>query len=132
MQRAPGLEFPGRRYLGICAFGRRYPVTLIRVYVACLASAQVLYYELGRLADPWMTLTGYFNSIRELAGTRRLVEDDIRSRLKDVDQRGLAKRRINLGAVEELTSRNPERTYPKFSSEWTLCSIRCRKNCVKS
>ncbi len=25
-----------------------------------------------------MTLIGYFNSIRELGGTRRLVEDDIR------------------------------------------------------
>lgn len=114
MQRVPGPEFPGRRYLGICAFGRRYPVTLIRVYVACLASAQVLYNELGRLADPWMTLTGYFNSIRELAGTRRLVEDDIRSRLKDVDQRGLAKRRINLGAVEELTSRKTGTDIPEI------------------
>ena len=39
-----------------------------------------------------MTLAGYFNSIRELAGTRRLVDDDIRARLRDADQRGLAKR----------------------------------------
>jgi hypothetical protein len=39
-----------------------------------------------------MTLTGYFNSIRELAGTRRLVEDDIRNRLRDADQRGIAAR----------------------------------------
>ena len=46
-----------------------------------MAAAQVLYDKYDRLADPWMTLTGYFNSIRELAGTRRLVEDDIRARL---------------------------------------------------
>jgi hypothetical protein len=80
-------------------------VTIIRVYTAVMAAAQVLYEKYDGLADPWMTLAGYFNSIRELAGTRRLVEDDIRSRLRDADQRGLAKRRIWMGAVEELTSR---------------------------
>ena len=93
-QRPVGREFPGRRYLGICAFGRRYPATMIRVYVALMAAAQVLYEKYDNLADPWMTLVGYFNSIRELAGTRRLVEDDIRARLRDADQRGLAKRQV--------------------------------------
>jgi len=61
-----------------------------------------------------MTLTGYFNSIRELAGTRRLVEDDIRARLRDADQRGLAKRRIHFGAVEELTSRKSGTDIPRI------------------
>jgi hypothetical protein len=105
IQRKASEEFPGRRYVGICAFGRRYPAAMIRVYVAALASAQKLFEKYDRLADPWMTLAGYFNSIRELAGTRRLVEDDIRGRLRDADQRGLAKRLIRFGAVEELTSR---------------------------
>ncbi len=105
LRRRAGEQYPGRRYLGICALGRRYPVAMIRVYTALMASAQVLYEKYDNLADPWMTLTGYFNSIRELAGTRRLVEDDIRSRLRDADERGLAKRRIWMGAVEELTSR---------------------------
>jgi len=104
-QREASEEFPGRRYMGICAFGRRYPVVLIRVYVAFMAAAQALYNKYDNLADPWMTLAGYFNSMRELAGTRRLVEDDIRARLRDADQRGLAKRLIKYGAVEELTSR---------------------------
>ena len=98
-----GPDSPGRRYLGICAFGRRYPVAMIRSYVAHMAAAQVLYDKYDNLADPWMTVAGYFNSIRELAGTRRLVEDDIKARLRDADQRGLAKRRIRL--IEELTSR---------------------------
>ena len=83
IQREIGEKYPGRRYLGICAFGRRYPVAMIRTYVAHLAAAQVLYEKYDSLADPWMTLAGYFNSIRELAGTRRLVEDDIRARLRD-------------------------------------------------
>ena len=103
LRRHAGEQYPGRRYLGICALGRRYPVAIIRVYTALMGAAQALYEKYDNLADPWMTLAGYFNSIRELAGTRRLVEDDIRSRLRDADERGLAKRRIR--SVEELTSR---------------------------
>ena len=114
LQRPAGEQYPGRRYLGICAFGRRYPAAMIRVYVALLASAQKLFDKYDNLADPWMTLAGYFNSIRELAGTRRLVEDDIRARLRDADQRGLAKRLIRFGAVEELTSRKSGTDIPKI------------------
>lgn len=112
IQRPTGPQYPGRRYLGISAFGRRYPVAMIRTYVAHMAAAQVLYEKYDRLADPYMTLTGYFNSIRELAGTRRLVEDDIKARLRDADQRGLAKRRVRL--VEELTSRKSGTDIPKI------------------
>ena len=114
LQRPAGEPYPGRRYLGICAFGRRYPTAMIRVYVALLASAQKLFEKYDKLADPWMTLTGYFNSIRELAGTRRLVEDDIRNRVRDADQRGLAKRRLYVGAVDELTSRKSGTEIPKM------------------
>jgi hypothetical protein len=85
---------------------------MIRSYVAHLAAAQVLFEKYDNLADPWMTLAGYFNSIRELAGTRRLVEDDIRARLRDADQRGLAKRRIR--ALEELTSRKSGTDIPQI------------------
>lgn len=114
IQRPVGPDYPGRRYIGLCAFGRRYPVAMIRSFVAHMAAAQVLYEKYDRLADPWMTLAGYFNSIRELAGTRRLVEDDIRNRLRDADQRGLAKRRVRMGAVEELTSRKSGTDIPKI------------------
>lgn len=112
IQRPASPEYPGRRYIGISAFGRRYPVAMIRSYVSHMAAAQVLYDKYDRLADPWMTLAGYFNSIRELAGTRRLVEDDIRARLRDADQRGLAKRRIR--SLEELTSRKSGTDIPKI------------------
>ena len=103
LQREPSEIYPGRRYLGICATGRRLKAALIRVYTAVLAASQTLYEKYGDEADPWMTLVGYFNSMRELGGTRRLVDDDIQSRLGKMDQRGLAKRsRIE---VKELTSR---------------------------
>lgn len=102
VQRSPA-DIPGRRYLGICAPGRRLKAALIRVYVAFLSAAQSLYVESGRRADAWMTLVGYFGSLRELAGMRRLVDDDVRSRLLRMEKRGLARRLM--GEPKELTSR---------------------------
>ena len=127
IQRPTGPDYPGRRYLGISAFGRRYPVAMIRTYVAHMAAAQVLFEKFDRLADPYMTLTGYFNSIRELAGTRRLVEDDIKARLRDADQRGLAKRRVR--ALEELTSRKSGTIFRRSLNGWRRClTSRWRRN----
>ena len=85
---------------------------LIRAYVAWLSAAQQLFEQDGRRADPWMTLVGYFGSIRELAGMRRLVEDDVRSRCRDMDRRGLARRR--LGQPQELTSRIGSTDIPRL------------------
>ncbi len=110
-QRPPSHETPGRRYIGICASGRRLKAALIRVYVAHLAAAQSLYLRYGSAVDPWMTLVGYFNSMNELGGMRRLVEDDVRSRLGQMKQRGLAKRPPPL--LEELTSRKSSTDIPE-------------------
>ena len=110
VQREPSDTFPGRRYLGVCALGRRLKAALIRTYTAELAAAQALFNQHGRVADPWMTLLGYFNSMRELGGMRRMVDDDVRSRLRDMDHRGLAKRHAPL--VDELTSRRSSRDIP--------------------
>ena len=100
----PSEELPGRRYIGICAPGRRLKVALIRVYVALLSAAQTLYEKkgYGKDVDPWMTLIGYFNSMRELGGMRRLVDDDVRTRLRKMDQRGLARRFLYVGRRTDL------------------------------
>jgi hypothetical protein len=103
LQRPVDEAHPGRLYLGICAPGKRLKAVLIRVYVAYMAAAQQLFEKYGVEADPWMTLVGYFNSMRELGGMRRLVEDDVRSRLQKTEERGLARRRGPI--MEELTSR---------------------------
>jgi hypothetical protein len=105
VQRPAGEEYPGRKYIGICSPGRRLKAALIRVYTAYLSAGQVLYREYGRDADAWMTLVGYFNSLRELGGMRRLVDDDVRTRLGKMDQRGLASRKLTPNSVVELTSR---------------------------
>ena len=80
-------ESNARLYLGIAAQGRSPKVVMLRVYLALLAAAQKAYLQAGKKtdpsnpADPYMTLLGYFNSLRELGGARRLIEDEIRSRL---------------------------------------------------
>ncbi|MEU0936162.1 DISARM system helicase DrmA [Embleya sp. NPDC005971] len=99
---------PGRRYVGICAQGVRTRSTLIRMYVAVLGAAQALHEKYGRneVTDPYMTLVGYFNSLRDLGGMRRLVEDDVTTRLQRgeiVTQHGFAKRYSP--ELRELTSR---------------------------
>ena len=114
LQREPGEEHPGRRYLGICAAGRRLKAALIRVYVAVLCAAQSLYEQNGRAADPWMTLVGYFNSMRELGGMRRLVDDDVYTRAKKMDRRGLAQRFFSTDYLEELTSRKRSDEIPQI------------------
>jgi hypothetical protein len=101
-------ERPGRRYLGVCAPGRRYKQVLIRVYVAQLQAAwTVLGRQPGPDADAYMTLVGYFNSLRELGGMRRLVEDDVQSRLFGGE--GPGRGRLIL---EELTSRKSASDIP--------------------
>jgi hypothetical protein len=99
---------PGRRYLGVCAPGRRFKQVLIRVYVAQLQAAwTVLGRQPGDGADAYMTLVGYFNSLRELGGMRRLVEDDVQNRL--FGGGGTGRGRLIL---EELTSRKSASDIP--------------------
>ena len=106
-------ENPGLRYVGICGAGRRLKVALIRVYVACLCAGQTLYDKYGKLADPYMTTVGYFSSIRELGGMRRLLDDDVRSRIQQMDKRGLARRNF-IGGYDELTSRKTAGDIPRL------------------
>ncbi|MDB9529587.1 DISARM system helicase DrmA [Oscillatoria sp. CS-180] len=80
-------ESPGRLYLGVAAQGRSLKVVLLKSYLPLLAAAQKQW-DIARAqklkpnpADPYMTLMGYFNSLRELGGSRRIVEDEVNSRL---------------------------------------------------
>ena len=107
-----------RTYVGIAAQGRSLKVVLLRTYLALLGVAQKQWIEQGgkrnsdNPADPYMTLLGYFNSLRELGGSRWIVEDEVNSGLVRYSQRkrvdeisGLfAGRKID-DEPEELTSR---------------------------
>lgn len=80
---------PGRLYVGIGAPGRALRAVSVRTYATLLAAAQRWLEPKGdekQAADPYMTLIGYFNSLRELGGMRRLVQDEVRNRVADFEQ----------------------------------------------
>lgn len=108
----PSDKVPDRRYVGICARGQRLKAAEARLVMSLLAAAQLLFEKYGPAADPYMTLVGYFSSLRELAGMRRLLDDDVQQRLPKVARRGLGKRSQWL-AVGELTSRMRSDQIPK-------------------
>lgn len=74
----------GRLYVGVGAPGRALRAVSVRTYASLLSAAQKQFDPKGEAkqpADPYMTLVGYFNSLRELGGMRRLVEDEVRNRV---------------------------------------------------
>ena len=77
----PSEEAPGRLYLGVFAPGKSVKTALVRVYAALLSRAKQLHQADPQAADAYMTLVGYFNSLRELGGAVRLAEDDIPGRI---------------------------------------------------
>ena len=116
-------DVPGRRYVGICAPGSSRPAVLIRVYTAFLTASQWLFERFGPVADPYMTLVGYFNSLRELGGMKRLAEDDVQTRsyrvaMSLVQRPGLSQRSI--AQVSELTSRVSSQDIPRYLDDLEL------------
>jgi hypothetical protein len=100
---------PGRRYIGVSAQGVRLSSAEIRLAEVLLLAGQLLLDRTGIEADPYMTLVGYFNATRELAGMRRYVDDDVSTRVGNPRQDSGFPRRYgtafgNLN-VAELTSR---------------------------
>ena len=121
-------EANGRIYVGVSAPGRNLKALMLRVSLAVMATSQKLYKQEEKLlkklgddylvdnpVDPYMTLLGYFNTIKELGVTRRLIEEEVTSQLTTYDQRKrlrgdiysrYAKRKID-NIPLELTSRVP-------------------------
>lgn len=102
-------QTPGRRYVGVSTTGVRLTTAEIRIAEVLLASGQLLLDRDGASADPYLTLVGYFNATRELAGMARYVQDDVQTALAKgrpwsaLPRRyGTAYGRIHL---DELTSR---------------------------
>jgi hypothetical protein len=107
-----------RLYLGVAAQGRSLKVIMLRAFLALLGAGEKAYRADGgkknanNAADPYMTLLGYFNSLRELGGSRRIVEDEVTIRLRSYGARrrvgqaeGLFADREVAYEVVELTSR---------------------------
>src|SRR5438093_1564764 len=104
-------------YVGVAAQGRSPKVVMLRTYLALLAAVQKAYAagkknDPANPADPYMSLVGYFNSLRELGGARRLTEDEVGNRVAGYSSRkrvseveGLFQNRKIEYDVVELTSR---------------------------
>jgi len=113
-----GSEVPGRLYAGIAAQGRNPKEVMRRVWLALMGAAERAYRDAGgqenrgNPADPYMTIVGYFNSLRELGGARRILEEQIQTTIKAYGSRkrigedhGLFQSRKTFSEVVELTSR---------------------------
>jgi hypothetical protein len=98
---SPSPGHPGRRYRGVMATGERLTAIEIRIMTALLEFGQHLFDRHREAADPYMTVVDYFSSTRELAGMRRLCEDDVSDRLTRRDAFARRPRPI----LAELTSR---------------------------
>ena len=110
---------PFRRYVGVCAPGQSVKTALLRVYSIILQSAYNLSLdeECKNFIDPYYSLVGYYNSIRELGGAVRLLQDDIPDRIKRIKKKyGMSKLRF-LNHKVEITSRMSSYDIPKKLSQ---------------
>jgi hypothetical protein len=86
-------EANARLYVGVAAQGRSPKVAMLRVYLALLGAGQRWHNllkkkgEKSNAVDPYMTIVGYFNSLRELGGARRVIEDEVRNRVAKYSNR---------------------------------------------
>ncbi len=114
----PATDVPARLYLGIAAQGRNPKVVMRRAWLALMGAAERAYRDEGghknehNPADPYMTVLGYFNALRELGGARRILEEEVQNTLKGYGVRkrigeatGLFQDRKTFSEVVELTSR---------------------------
>ena len=92
-----------------------------KVWLALMGAAERAYRDAGghanhdNPADPYMTVLGYFNSLRELGGARRILEEEVQNTIKQYGERrwrdesvseGLFRDRASFSDVIEMTSRS--------------------------
>lgn len=110
-------EDPFRKYVGICAPGQSLKTTLLRTYAITLQDVYILSQqeEYKDVIDPYYSLIGYFNSIRELGGAVRLLQDDIPKRMYVIRKKydNPKQRYLNAGNNVEITSRMPSWQIPE-------------------
>ncbi len=86
-KQAPRDRVQPRLYLGIAAQGHGPKVLFLRSTITQMAAAQAAWNAASgqaapNPADPYMTVVAYFNTLRELGSSRRIVEDEVSSRLQ--------------------------------------------------
>lgn len=108
----------GRRYVGISTAGRSAKFTLQSVSASLLQSAARAF-DGETAQDPYWTLVGYFNSLRELGGALVLMQDDVTDAISlYATARGEEERPMK--NVEELTSRRTQEEVLRMLSDLAI------------
>ncbi len=115
---APASEIPARLYVGVAPQGRSPKMVMRKAWLALMGAAESAYRDadgqknVNNPADPYMTVLGYFNALRELGGARRILEEEVQNTVKGYgarkrigEERGLFRDRKTFSEVLELTSR---------------------------
>ena len=106
---------PGRLHVGLSAPGKGAQTPIIRLWALLLQYPHFLLEnkqaEIEDI-DPYWTIVGYFNAIRELAGATALYKQDVIGRLRDLNDR-FGKGRI-LSDYIELSSRISSTALPNY------------------
>lgn len=112
-EEASSNERPARKYIGILSPNKSATTILVRVY-ACLQFASRYLKDLGfedEVVDNYWTITGYFNSLRELGGAVVQVYDDVQDRYEFLYNKKFRHLKPEFSSkdpqnyLEELTSR---------------------------
>jgi hypothetical protein len=118
---ANGKHPSGRLYVAVCAPGKGAQTPIVRIYSSMFQSIWQLRqagYSDGD-CDPFWTLVGYFNAIRELAGAVTLYRQDIPERLRHTaDIIGVTARELE--EAIELSSRMDSTELPGLLSSLSL------------
>ena len=101
----------GRLYVGICAPGSGALKPIVRAWSRLAQSAGEQGGAAG--ADPFWTIVGYFNTVRELAGARALYRQDIPEWMRHLASlSGSKPRDISEEGGQELSGRTPSTDLP--------------------
>ena len=111
---------PGRMYMGCMAVGTTPITMMVRVMAATLFATRYLascknpdgsHKFSNEVIDSFWTITGYFNTLRELGGAIIRVTDDIKAWVKTIEEKFAKKypieNNIKCKEPKELTSRIP-------------------------
>ncbi|MDA7990360.1 MAG: hypothetical protein MPK30_04570 [Gammaproteobacteria bacterium] len=108
---------PGRAFIGVSFSDKSVKFALAKLYGILLQKPQI---DLDskkitkEMLDPYWTVIGYYNSIRELGGSNRLVEDDVENNMgfiAKVIYKNSKKRDLGMpgAGIEELTGRKTQK-----------------------
>lgn len=102
---------PGRLYAGIMSSGKTQVTTEINLMSNLLQLIKLLDYD-EEIIDQFWTMTGYFNSLRELGRCSTMIHNNIKEEIRRIASRKNMDTR-SITRAHELTSRKKAREIPE-------------------